>query len=508
MGGPAPLFLGIDLGTSALKVAAVTPEGRLAALARVPLRMRHLGEGRVEGDPEAWWRALQAGVRAVSRRVGLGRVAGIGVCGQTRAQVLLDAGGRVLRPAILWADRRAVAEAEELAEMAAGDVTLAAAVGSAAPSAPIDATAPLARLLWLRRHEPHVLERAHRLLQPKDFLVRRLTGEWASDAPSNVHLLVASDPPRPTPLLDRLGIGTYLLPPLRAPWEVVAGVTARAAGATGLAPVTPVVAGTQDGLAAALGLGGARPGVAVDVAGSADTVGIFSRRAPSPGPVAAVPLGGGLIFCGGPTQATGEAVRWFMERVVGASRGRRGGPTEIGTLTRLAARGAPGEVLFLPYLGGARAPVWEAGAVGVFFGLAPAHGLGDLARAVLEGIALSVRHLLEAAEAAAGERATEVRIGGPAAGSAAWSQLRADVLGRPVVRPAVVEGGVLGAALLAAVGVGHYGDVAEATARMVRAARTYRPGARARDYDRIFETYRELVGALRPAFRGRRRASV
>jgi xylulokinase len=490
------LFLGADLGTSALKLAAVTPRGEVRSAVRVPYRAPRATAGRAEDDPRLWWRALRAGLAHLAQRIPLHRVAGIGCCGQTRAQVFLGPSGRVLYPAILWADQRAGAEAEELAERFAGRRQR----GRLAVPQTFDASAPLARLLWMRRHEPAVLGATRCVLQPKDFLVHRLTGEWAGDAPSNFQLLDRFDPPVATPLLEQLGVPRALLPPLYAPWQVVGRVSARAGRATGLRAGVPVVAGTQDGLCTAIGIGGAADRVAVDITGSTDSVGLCTRRRPRPGRVGIVPIAAGLTFCGGPTQVSGEALQWLAEAIglpPGADDARHTLP-----VLRLAER-APAEEggpLFLPYLLGARAPLWDAAARGVFFGLARRHGPSQLARAVVEGIAFSVRHLLEAAEAAAGARAIEVRVAGPAGGSAFWNQLKADVLDRPVRQPAVLEGGVLGAALLAAVGTGRYADVAQAAQRMVRVVRSYRPGVGRRRYGARYAIYRELAEGLGPLF--------
>jgi xylulokinase len=493
---PRELFLGADLGTSALKLAAVTPGGELHAAARIPYGAPRGRAGRAEDDPRRWWRALRVGLAQLAERIPLHQVVGIGCCGQTRAQVFLGPSGRVLYPAILWADQRAAAEAKELAERFAARRPN----GRRAVPLTFDASAPLARLYWMRRHEPAVLEATRSVLQPKDFLVHRLTGAWAGDVPSNFQLLRRFDPPAATPLLGELGVPESLLPPLHAPWQVVGAVSARAGRATGLRPGVPVVAGTQDGLCTAIGIGGAADGVAVDITGSTDSVGLCTRRRPRSGRVGIVPIATGLTFCGGPTQVSGEALQWLAE-AIGLPLGAEGARQALPVL-RLAER-APareGGPLFLPFLLGARAPLWDASARGVLFGLARWHGPRQLARAVVEGIAFSVRHLLEAAEAAAGVRAFEVRVAGPAGGSAFWNQLKADVLGRPVRQPAVLEGGVMGAALLAAVGTGRYADVTQAAQRMVRVVRSYRPGAGRRRYGARYAVYRELAEGLRPVF--------
>jgi len=490
------LFLGADLGSSALKLAAVTPHGEVRAAVRVPYRTPGAAAGRAECDPRVWWRALRTGLARLARRVPLHQVTGIGCCGQTRAQVFLGASGRVLYPAILWPDQRAGAEADELARRFTGRRQRG---GFAVPQR-FDASAPLPRLLWMRRHEPAILAATRCVLQPKDFLVHRLTGEWAGDVPSNFQLLSRFDPPALTPVLEPLGVAGTLLPPLYAPWQVVGTVSARAARATGLRPGVPVVVGTQDGLCTAIGIGGAADGVAVDITGSTDSVGLATRRPPRPGRVGILPIAAGLSFCGGPTQVSGEALRWLAEAIGLAPRGD--GAAHAVPVLRLAER-APADAdgpLFLPYLLGARAPLWDGLARGVFFGLARRHGPGELARAAVEGIAFSVRHLLQAAETAAGCRAIEVRVAGAAGASVFWNQMKADVLDRPVRQPVVLEGGVLGAALLAAVGTGRYADITQAARRMVRVARTYRPGDGRERYRARYGIYRDLAESLGPLF--------
>jgi xylulokinase len=492
------LLLGADLGTTSLKLAVVTHRGSVRAEVRIPYAIRITRDGRAECDPRIWWRAFRAGLARLSRHAPLRDIAAIGLCGQTRAQVFLDRTGRILRSAILWADRRALAEAEELSPATSSN---SKSETQTAPHSPaVDATAPLARLLWMRRHEPDVLQATHRLLQPKDFLVYRLTGEWAADIPGSYHLLASHDPPRPASLLETLVPGRDLLPPLFAPWQVVAQVTARSAREAGLRPGTPVVAGTQDGLCTAIGAGAARVGVGVDITGSTDTVGLFTSRPPAPSSLAVLPLLPDLVFCGGPTQVSGEAVRWFGDAIVRASSPRRRVAAEA--IERLASQSPAGAegLLFLPYLLGERAPGWDARARGVFFGLSPRHGLTHFARAVLEGIAMSVRRILGLAETSAGMKVGEVRVAGAAGSSQFWNRLKADILGRPICQPAVAESGALGAALLAAVGVGCFADIVEAGEQMVRVARTYLPGEDVGRYDGLFPIYQDLSISLAPSF--------
>lgn len=490
------LFLGVDLGTSSIKLAILTHRGRVRAEVRVPYRIRITADGRAECDPRLWWRAFRTGLARLARHAPLRDIAAIGLCGQTRAQVFLDAAGRVLRPAILWADRRALAEAGELAQI----VDRQDEPAQATRPALLDATAPLPRLLWMRRHEPRLLHATHHLLQPKDYLVYRLTGEWAGDIPGSYHLLDSHDPPRPTRLLDTLDLGRDLLPPLYAPWQAVASVTTRADRETGLRPGTIVVAGTQDGLCTAIGAGAAHEGVGVDVTGSTDSVGLFVRGIPRPSPLAVVPVSGDLVFCGGPTPVSGEAVRWFVEAILSGPSFRR--RPSVGDLERLASRAPAGAagLLFLPHLLGGRAPGWDARARGVFFGLSPQHGVAHLGRAVLEGVAMSVRHVLAVAEEAAGIIAGEVRVGGPAGASGFWNRLKADVLARPIRQPAVVECGVVGAAILAAIGAGCFAHIAEAVQQMVRVSRTFAPREDRGGYDGLFEIYRKLTSTLSPTF--------
>jgi xylulokinase len=489
-------LLGIDLGTTSAKAALYTASGELVAEAVEPCRVERPNEGWVEQDPEEIWRAA----RAVIRRVCAARkndendkerqdIRAVGICGHSPTLILVDWDGRPTRPAILWQDRRAAAEAAELAERRTPE-EMAGLLGGRLPGGP---SFPHPRLLWLRRHDPRPLDAAWRALDTKDWLNFRLTGEAASD-PWSAKGLAHMGTGKPIGAWRELiGIDPGIAPTTRRPSELCGRVTAWASEQVGLPSGTPVAIGWTDGACAMLGTGCfAAPGAGFDTAGTSEVVGLTvppgGRDDPrllfAPGPDPAWRL------VMGPTQAGGGSVAWAAG-LLGVA------PAEMAALAAGAAAGAGG-VVFLPYLEGERAPLWDARARGVLFGLTSGHGRGEVARAVFEGVAHSIRHILDTIAEATGVAPTELRVCGGGAREPFWNQLKADLTGRPVRVTAQAETSALGAAMLGGVAAGVFASTDEAAA-MVRLGRTYEP----RDepaYAKGHETYRALYPRLRDLF--------
>ncbi len=275
-----------------------------------------------------------------------------------------------------------------------------------------------------------------------------------------------------------------------------------AADALGLQPGIPVIAGVNDGTASMLGAGLHAAGDAVDTGGTSGGIGIYADRpvevpraflAPAPLP--------GLWVVGGAMAALGASVDWMRGVVLGD----RWTPDELFLAAAGVAPGADG-LVFLPYLAGERAPVFDEEARGVLFGLTLAHGPEHLARAALEGAAFALRHVAEPL-AEAGAPVRELRLAGRPSAGDAWARIKADVLGVPVAIPTVGETAVVGAAILAAVGVGAVPSLEVAVTAMTSVQRRLEPDPGVRDaYDEAFATYKALYPALRPLFQGDRPA--
>jgi len=474
-------LLTADLGGSSLRVALLDDEARPLRLASRPLETRHPAPERAEQRPEDWWRLF----RELATEVLAGaRPAALTITGVTRSQVLVDSAGHALYPAILWRDARAVAEGEELAKLAD------------ARHGPFGPYHPLARLFWLARHEPAVLGATAHVLQPKDYLAMRLTGVAGSDWISSRPFLEPDGSAPARDLFQALKLSPRLLPTLYRsgarlgvirerldpPWRDLAGV--------------PVHVVPMDTWCCTLGVGACRPGHAYVVSGTSEVTGLLSsQRGSAPGLVS-LPWGTGLWHLGGPSQAGADCLDWLAELLAGDREDARSLLTELDTLPPVAT-----PPLFLPYLAGERTPYWNPDLRGVLFGLDRQHRRAALAQAVVEGVALHSRRVLELALDACGPLREPLRIGGGAARSDRWCQIRADVLGRPVLRSHGEEAGLMGAAMATLRGLGRFPDLAAAQRALVHTQRVFQPDpARQSRYQALYEIHGRLHRSLEPLF--------
>ncbi|MCC7361566.1 MAG: hypothetical protein IT317_18920 [Anaerolineales bacterium] len=491
-----PLLAGVDLGTSSLKAGLYSPNGERLALQRVPYPLHAPQPGWAEQDPADWWAAAVQALRVVAAAAegAGGAIAALGLAGQCPGHVLLGRESEALGRAIIWRDQRATAEAAWLGEHISGeDAARWTGLNQLA-----QATLPPARLLWLKAHRADDWAATQVVLQPKDYLAFKLTGAVLTDINSAYALAHPSPPHYAADYLAALGIAPGSLPPLSPAHGVAGRVTPEAARATGLPAGLPVIIGTIDAFCDLLGSGAVEPGLAVDVAGTSEMIGLAVGAATAGEGVFAASLDGRLNFLCGPTQAGGDALRWLAQGFFPELNWATGHPA----LEQAAASCPPGSagLLFLPYLDGERAPIWDPQARAAFIGLTLAHGRAHCARAVYEGVAFAARHVLERCETTSGQPARQVHVCGGGARSEFWNQLKADVFNRPVVA-ADIEAACLGAAALAAAGIGLQPTTAAAARKLAAARQTYRPRPEAATvYEQAFGLYRELYPALRPAY--------
>ena len=450
-------ILAMDVGGGSLRAGLVRANGRMAAAAAVPLTMSEPRPGWAEADPEHWWDSLLTATSRVLRALPhSGRVLALCICGLTRTQVLLDDRQRVLGPAILFRDRRAAALLPEL-----GTPGLTA----------FDASA---RLAWIARHQPARFARIDRVVEPKDFLNFRLTGVLAGDTVTH------SRQPATAPM----GQGGLV-----SPWQVVGVVTPTVKPLASIAGV-PVFAGSMDTWASAVGSGAVHPAHAYDVAGTSEVVGLVSARRCTALGLVSLAWTEAAYQIGGPTQAGADCAKWCHETL--RVRGRL-----TDAIERVGRRRQRTESpLFLPYLAGERAPVWRSDVRGAFHRIGRRSTPDDFLWAVLEGVAMAVRDILELAQTASGARATQLLVSGGGARSNTWCRLKADVTGLPVIRSTEAETGVIGAAIAAAVGLGLHGSVSDAAAHMVARGRNFEPRTRFAAWsDARFAQYRQIKQA-------------
>ena len=469
------LVIGVDLGTSETKAGLFDQQGNLLRLARCGYPIITAGEtGCAESDPERWWTAVCQTLHEVTQDAPAEELAALCVQGQGPSVVMADEKGKPLNNAILWMDTRPCGERDELSE------TL---------GHPISPFAHMPMALWMARHRKEAYAEARWFLAAWDFVALRLCGQPPASA-------LAYFQPFPEDEVEASGLPHRLFPQVVEAGHPIAGLTAAAAGEMGLPEGLPVVAGVHDGIATFIGAGLVEPGRSADVNGTSGGLALcWNEPISKPGIFSATWIHPGEYIVGGAMAALGKCLDWVRESVAG-SRMTHEELIQEAIQTPVGAD----RLIFLPYLAGERAPIWDPQARGVFFGLTLNHRQEHLARAVLESVAYALRHV--AAELLeSGARIDEVRVCGRQALSADWNRIKADVLGIPVAVPRVREAALMGAAVLAGVGAGLLPDITEGANQMVRIDEVLEPiPAHHRQYTELFGVYKRLYPDLRSAF--------
>ncbi|WP_248924892.1 xylulokinase [Paenibacillus hamazuiensis] len=497
-------FLGIDLGTSAVKCILVDQEGKVKAAHSVEYPLLQPQPGWAEQHPEDWWNGTAGCIAELLRHAGVSgaEVKGIGLSGQMHGSVFLDRSLQVVRPALLWCDQRTAAECEWI-EAAVGKERLGELTGNKALTG---FTAP--KVIWLRNHEPERYAQVAHLMLPKDYVRLKLTGAFGMDMAdaSGTLLLDVAGRRWSTEVVERLGIPMEWLPPLYESNEIAGRLLPEAAALTGLAAGTPVVAGGGDQACGAVGVGVVRQGVASVALGTSGVVFVHDDSY-QPEPECRL-----HAFCHGvPGKwhrmgvmlAAGGSFQWWRNHFAGEEmeKARQEGRDVYEYLTALAETAPLGSegLLFLPYLSGERTPHPDPKARGGFIGLSLRHDKAHLTRAVLEGITFGLRDSLELVKAS-GAPITELRVNGGGARSPFWRQMIADIFGYPVVTVNSTDGPAYGAAVMAASGVlGR--SIEELCERWIAVESRVEPDpARQAQYEKIYAVYRSLYGTLKDTF--------
>ncbi len=497
------LLLGLDIGTTAAKAALFHAGGALLAATDAPYPTQFLKPGWVEQHPEDWWLAACEAIRCVVARTKEApvRIAGLAVSAQAPTMLPLDRESRPLRPALIWMDRRAEQEVGLIIKQLGAE-----RVFHITGNTP-DAFYVAAKLLWFKRNEPDLLKQTRRFVQITGYLNYRLTGIHSLD---HVHAALlqlrdyASGAWSPE-LCELCGVEPSQFPQIRHGHELLGEVTSEAAEATGLLPGTPVMVGTVDGAAAALEAGAAEPGIAAEMTGTSTVLLIPSDGGLRDPALTIMPHAvPGMHLLLGAMVASGASLRWFRDQFGLPEREAAErinlDPFDLLTAQAAAVPAGSSGVIFLPYMMGERAPIWHTNARGVLFGLSLATPKAAIIRAILEGAAFALRHNVEVA-ARAGAPLQELRSVGGGARSPLWCQIKADVLGLPVLLPEASVGAPFGDALLAGMGAGLYDDIVGAVRRLVRPQRRFEPDPAAHDlYNAIYPIFRSLYEHLREDF--------
>ena len=477
------LLAGFDVGTSAVKGAIFNLNGEPVASFRRDYPKTFPRPGWVEQNPADWVLLIKEGLLAFSKELDMSRVAAMCICSQTNTHVLVDKHGSPVAPAVVWQDTRASELAREL-DRSFSDEEMHAIWGG---DFVVDASFALSRAKRFAQFEPALWERTRWILSPKDYCKMELIGVASSDPFSSVGL--ADHKGYVTGLEERLDGFEYRLPPLHdmfAPQGIL-----EMPDLPGFAPT--LINGTMDAWGNLFGSGVTAHGDGMLVAGTSSIVGVLSENAyPVRGVITFAPFSGKRLHAG-PTQAGADALTWFAQL---------SGETPQTMLKKIRGRkshSAP--LLFLAHLQGERAPLWDATASGVFVGLKSEHDVVDMGRAVLEGVAFSEKHLLEEIQKAAGYQPAVLRLSGGSARSDSWSQIRADILQTRLDRVAITDSGVLGAAMIGALGVGLFPDIQTAAEQLVEIETSFRPNELSAGYvNDMYRNYRATYTALTNVF--------
>ena len=499
--------LGIDIGTSGTKTLAIDAKGKILASASSEYPCSHPRPGWSEQDPDLWWAATVATVRDVLSKAELkpADVSGVGLSGQMHGSVFLDAGGHVIRPALLWNDQRTAAECAEIEERAGGREALIRMVSNPALTG---FTAP--KILWVRKNEPENWEKVRHVLLPKDYIRFRLSGTFAaevSDA-SGTLLLDVANRRWSRELLGKLDLDPAILPDCFESQEVTSTVSAIGSEATGLVRGTPIVGGAGDQQAGAVGNGIVRPGI---VSATMGTSGVIFAHLHDLG---FDPQGRLQRFCHavpgeycafGVVLAAGGSFQWLRNELgdieMEAAKARKTDPYFLLTDEAILARPGCEGLFFLPYLTGERCPHSDPYARGGWIGLTVRHGREHLIRSVLEGATYAMRDCLELVREM-GVELTEIRLSGGGARNPLWRQIQADIYGQEVRTINASEGPAFGVALLAQVGTGGFSSVAEACDATIQVVESTATDQAAKTvYEKGYPIYRKLYRDLKDTFR-------
>lgn len=469
-------YIGVDLGTSGLKLLLVAADGSILDQTALTYPVSYPRDGWSEQNPEDWFAALMRGFEQLGAR----DVAGISFGGQMHGLVALDAAGEVVRPCILWNDGRTERETEYLNTLPVAEYTgNMAFAGFTAP-----------KLLWLRKNEEQNFARTAKIMLPKDYLVYKLTGKFATDYSdaSGTLLLDVKNRRWSSEMCDICGISAGQLPQLFESYQPVGFVKREICERFGWGKVV-VAAGAGDNAAAAVGTGCVNAGDCNVSLGTSGTVFIASDKfvQPSNNALHSFAHANGRYHLMGCILSAASANKWWIEDILGAGYDLPGAEALLGS----------NPVMFAPYLTGERCPHNDVGVRGAFVGLSPQTTRLHMSLAVLEGVAFALRNCLELARSCGiAVRASSVCGGG--ARSALWQKIIANVLNVELSTLKTEQGPAYGAAMLAMVACGEYADVASAAAAIVSKRPSVAPEkGLAAAYDERYKKFRALYPALK-----------
>ena len=496
------LFLGIDFGTGGCKATAVSESGEVVADASVEYPTEYPRQGWSEQNPSDWYAAMCRAVAEVGAKgADLSKVAAVSFDGSTHNAVLLDGNMSPVRKTIMWTDQRSVAECEELRKTCRDEIF------STAYQMPTP-TWTLPQMMWLKNNEPEVLKKTRRVLFVKDYVRYLVTGVAVTDyiEAQGTLFFDMESMSWSERLVGLSGLDLASLPEIVKPADPAGRVTAQAARDLGIAEGTPVVCGTSDSAVEDYGAGAIEPGDCILKLATAGNVNVMTAEPhPFKTTLTYSHVIEGMWYTVSATNAAAVCQRWFRDLFCEEEK-RRGaelGVKSFELMDRLAETSPAGSngLFFHPYLQGERCPYWDPKLRGSFTGIGMGSTRADFLRALLEGVAFSLRDCRSLIDELGLPMKRIFLIGGGAR-SRIWSEIVCNVMNVPVELPSPGDAS-FGAALLAGVGAGIYPDAQSAVRQCLTISRRIEPDPElSARYAGLFQTYRAIHDALAPVYRG------
>ena len=498
-------LIGIDIGTSGTKTVLFDTDGNVIASYTALYPLYQPQNGWAEQDANDWWNATVESLKNVisSSKINSADISGIGLSGQMHGLVMLGENGDVIRKSIIWCDGRTTKECVEITEKVGKERLIEITANPALTGF------TASKILWVRNNEPENYEKCRHILLPKDYVRYKLTGEFAtevSDA-SGMQLLDVPNRCWSQEVLDKLEIDINLLAKVYESPEITGRITKEIAELTGLAEGTIVVGGAGDNAAAAVGTGVVVDNSAFTTIG---TSGVVYAHTSS---IVIDPNGRVHTFCCavpgcwhimGVTQAAGLSLKWFRdtfcEAEIAEAEKLNVDPYYLMDKKADIVPIGANKLLYLPYLMGERTPHLDPNCRGVFFGLSAIHTKSDMIRAVMEGVAFSLRDCTEILMEM-NVTVNDMMACGGGGTSSVWRQMLADLYNCPVKTVASKEGPALGVAILAGVGAGIYESVEQGCRHVIKTNKEQSPiSQNATEYDKFYEIYKDLYKVLKNSF--------
>ena len=494
------LLLGIDIGTSACKVAVFDLDGRVIVQTAKAYKVYYPAADFVEQNPVEWWEAVCDALKEIvfSSKINIKQIAGIGIDGQSWSAIPVDKKGNVLYNTPIWMDTRSSEIAKKVTQRIGFEKIFSISGNGFEPTY----TTP--KILWFKEVMHEIYKNTHKFLQSNSYIAYKLTGNYTQELSQGygVHAFNMKTGKWEDSFCDELGFEREKLPELFPCHQVIGEVTNEAAEATGLIQGIPVVAGGLDACCGTLGAGVIDVGQTQEQGGQAGGMSIcLNEPKAHPKLILGFHVVPGQWLLQGGTVGGGGSIRWFYQELGGfeAELEKKTGISAFKIMDEEAESISPGSegLIYLPYMAGERSPLWDKNAKGVFFGLGYNKSRAHMIRGVLEGCAFALYHNIKTAEEV-GVKIGELNAIGGAANSRLWTQIKSDVTGKVINVPASDTATTLGAAILAGVGTGQYKSFKQAVDRTVKIKSTHEPDLKNHEiYEKYYELYLEIYNNLK-----------